>query len=497
MSAAKKVLASVLSSQLALYDVNGNTVAQDGLVWKLSGVARSRVLNWALLKVPNRDMAEAIVQYLRYSIETKSHDHCHNAFRELRYLWDRSERYARGDLRRLLLGRLSDLRSEGGEWKFHFARDWYRWSFDQHLPAFDDSELLYEIASLRIPGNVKGEAVLSEDPEEGPLDEIEEIALRGALHRSDGALLERALIWTLLALGCNPKNLVYLCEEDFRIAAAQNNIFYSLDVPRIKKGVPPRTKLKRRKIDPFLARIFEQLVERNKSLSIPASYVRPLFARTTPRSDCLGSEIERYAYHLTSRDVTKIVSSYVETLQVISHRTGKVLRVTPRRLRYTFATRKVQEGCSMDALAELLDHTDLQNVMVYYAGTSMVKHLDEVLAISVGPLVNRFLGHVVSNESDALDGGGRVKAETMGRIKNIGTCGSKSLCTLYPPFSCYLCPVFQPWRDAPHRDVLRDLIQQRNARIEASGRADDRIAKQYDEIILAVGQVVAQCEDPS
>lgn len=148
----------------------------------------------------------------------------------------------------------------------------------------------------------------------------------------------------------------------------------------------------------------------------------------------------------------------------------------------------------METLADLLDHSDLQNVIVYYAGTSVGKHLDQAFAVSVAPLVNRFMGRVVLDESEAFNGGGRVKAETMGRIKNIGTCGSTSLCTLYPPFSCYLCPVFQPWRDAPHREVLGDLIRQRDARIEATGRADDRIAKQYDEIILAVAQVVAQCE---
>ncbi len=148
----------------------------------------------------------------------------------------------------------------------------------------------------------------------------------------------------------------------------------------------------------------------------------------------------------------------------------------------------------MEALADLLDHSDLQNVIVYDAGTSMAKHLDEALAVSLGPLVNRFMGRVVARESQAFNGGGRIKADTMGRIKNIGTCGSTSLCTLFPPFSCYLCPVFQPWRNAPHREVLADLIKQRDARVQVSGRVDDRIAKQYDEIILAVGQVVAQCE---
>jgi len=149
----------------------------------------------------------------------------------------------------------------------------------------------------------------------------------------------------------------------------------------------------------------------------------------------------------------------------------------------------------MDVLADLLDHTDLQNVIVYYSGASMIKRLDEAMAVSVGPFVNRFLGHVIENEAGAIGSGGRVKAEPMGRIKNIGSCGSTSLCTLFPPFSCYLCPLFQPWRHAPHREVLEDLIRQRDDRIEATGRDDDRIAKQYDEIILSVGQVVALCED--
>lgn len=148
----------------------------------------------------------------------------------------------------------------------------------------------------------------------------------------------------------------------------------------------------------------------------------------------------------------------------------------------------------MEVLRDLLDHTDLQNVLVYYAGTLMTKRLDEALAVTVGPIVNRFMGRLIEDEAEAIGTGGRVKAGPMGRIKNIGTCGSTSLCSLFPPFSCYMCPLFQPWRSAAHREVLEDLIQQRDRRIAATGRENDRIAKQYDEIILAVGQVVALCE---
>lgn len=488
----------VLQSQNESYDTAGNPVEQHGMVWRLPGVARTRVFNWGLFPEVPSAIAEGMVAFVRFNVETKSPDHCNNVFGELRGLCEGLGRYESGGMRPFLLGRLADLRgSGGGEWKFHYVRDWYRWCADQDLSGFEDVELLYELLDLRIPGNKKGEAVLSEDLEEGPIDEIEEIALRAALHRDTGNLLARTLTWTFLALGCNPKNLVYLCESDLKAITAGEHVYYSLDIPRIKKGVHPREILKARKLDSFLATLFEELKLRNRGIGIPEGFSRPLFARTTPRPDCIGTGIEEYAYHFTSRDLLKIVTDYVSSLCITSHRTEERLKVTPRRLRYRFATKKVEEGCPMEVLRELLDHTDLQNVIVYYSGASMIKRLDEALAVSVGPYVNRFMGRIVASEDEAVGSGGRVKAEPMGRIRNIGSCGSTSLCKLFPPFSCYLCPLFRPWRDAPHREVLEDLVRQRDDRIKAAGRENDRIAKQYDEILLAVGQVVALCEKKS
>lgn len=480
-----------------LFDMARRFVQVEGLVWRVSSVSGGRMksLNWGRFPPIPRRLAEAMVAYMRHNVATKSPDHCLGAFSSLAQLGETiAAQSGECDMRTLMLQHLARLRGIGNEWRYHYVRDWYRWCFDQSISGLDEAEVLYELVSLRIPGNRKGEAVLSEDPDDGPLDEIEEIALRAALQRDSGSLVERTLTWMFLALGCNPKNLVHLQEADLASIGTDEHVYYTLSVPRIKKGVQPRAVLKSRKLDPALAALIMQLIERNANLEIPNGFFRPLFARTKPRRDCLGTDIEKYAYHFTSHDLRTMLSSYVERLRVISHRTGKPLRVSPRRLRYTFATRKVQEGCSMESLADLLDHTDLQNVMVYYAGTSVTKRLDEAFAVSVAPLVNRFMGRVVPCESEALNGGGRVKAQAMGRIKNIGTCGSTSLCTLYPPYSCYLCPVFQPWRDAPHREVLNDLVRQRDARIEDTGRADDRMAKQFDEIILAVGQVVAECE---
>jgi len=486
-----------LATQEPLYDEQRLPVIVDGGRWKLNSVIRGvgATLDWGSCGQVDSELAAAMIAFVRFNVERKSADHCRNAFRDLVMLTRLSEELGDVSLRILLFGYLARLRGSGAEWRFHYIRDWYRWCSNNDLAGFDDPDLFHEITSLRIPGNRKGEAVRSDDPDEGPLDDIEEATLRAALLRDDGPILERALVWALLAFGCNSANLVYLCEEDFKSVKNGGNIFYSIDVPRIKKRQNARLSFKTRKLDSALAGLFEELCQRNKAIGIPKGFSRPLFARTTPRGECIGTAIEAFAYHHQSLDIHRLLRQCIHRLGVVSHRTGESLEVSPRRLRYTFATRKVQEGCSMEALADLLDHTDLQHVTVYYSGRGIIKRLDEAIAVSVGPLVNRFMGRVVADQSHATGLGGQVKASPLGRIVDIGTCGSTTLCTLFPPASCYLCPHFQPWKGAPHREVLNDLISQRDGRISAVGRNDDRIAKQYDDMILAVGQVVSICED--
>ena len=490
-----KALAIELAAQAPLFDKDGLSIAMSPECWRLNSVVGENVIDWRSFGYVEGDVARAVIAFVRYNVERNSVGHCCNVFRYLATMTMVAERLGTKNLRESLFAYLSELRGSGLEWQFHHVRYWYRWCSRQDLPAFDDRDLCYDLTELRIPGNTKGEAVLSEDPDGGPLDELEEIALRAALMNDEGPLIERAVAWSFLALGSNPANIAFLCEDDFRTIANGDDEFFSINVPRIKKRQPMRSQFKTRKLDRSLAAIFEELRSRNEGIGIPVGYSRPLFSRSTPRPACIGTPIEAFAYHHNSAEIRGLLKRCVRRLKLRSPRTGEPLSVTPRRLRYTFATRKVQEGCSMEALAELLDHTDLQHVLIYYAGTSMTQRLDDALAVSVGPLVKRFMGRIVSSSANAAGSGGSVKATPMGRIKDVGTCGSSSLCTLYPPFSCYLCPQFQPWRSAPHREVLEDTIRQRDDRIEAVGRSDDRIAKQYDELILAIGEVVALCEN--
>ncbi|MCS1299533.1 site-specific integrase, partial [Escherichia coli] len=76
---------------------------------------------------------------------------------------------------------------------------------------------------------------------------------------------------------------------------------------------------------------------------------------------------------------------------------------------------------------------------------------------------------------------------------DIGVCGESSVCHLDPPYSCYLCPKFQPYRHADHEQVLDCLLASRTERLEKYENA--RLGIQLDEVISAVAQVVKICEE--
>jgi len=201
---------------------------------------------------------------------------------------------------------------------------------------------------------------------------------------------------------------------------------------------------------------------------------------------------------MSALQITRLLARAVERLAVTSPRTGSLMKVTPRRLRYTFATRLVREGTSQRALAETLDHTDLQNVRVYFdIKSDIVEKLDRAMAMALGPLSQAFLGHLVRAERDAVRGDrptSRIYRASMSEraLNPVGTCGSFSFCGLIAPTACYTCAKFQPWMDAPHDKVLEDLLADRLRR-QAEG-LDERMVGIHDQTILAVADVIRRIE---
>lgn len=352
-------------------------------------------------------------------------------------------------------------------------------------------------------------AVRSADPDGGPLQDAEVAALanalRGARMRNALILREEVAVWLALAFGSNPEPMALLREADLSILpdpdADENTPIYLLNIPRHKKGdASPRMQFRERRVSSEIGELIQALIVQNRTMSPPQyNDGRPLFRRYLERGDLpqegSGSD---YRYHYSSQEFASLLSTAVGKLAVISPRTGGLLKVTMRRLRYTFATRLVREGASPRVVAQLLDHTDLQNVGVYFDSRSdIVERLDAAAALELGPLAQAFLGKLVRTEQDAVRGDrpssriyhANTKEE---RVDVLGTCGSFSFCGLTAPIACYTCVRFQPWLEAPHDKALSGLLAERNRRLDAVYAPS--IVEIFDMTILAIADVIRRID---
>lgn len=109
-----------------------------------------------------------------------------------------------------------------------------------------------------------------------------------------------------------------------------------------------------------------------------------------------------------------------------------------------------------------------------------------------------FRGTLVPSASYAVNGSDPAKSiRFVGDVSavppvEIGACGQDRLCALDPPFSCYLCPKFQPYVQADHQTVLNELLASREDRQTKYGL---RLSIQLDDVIYAVAQVIREVDE--
>ncbi|MDH2917320.1 MAG: site-specific integrase, partial [Gallionella sp.] len=364
----------------------------------------------------------------------------------------------------------------------------------------DDAVAL--LGQLRIKGNQKGEAVLTMDSENGPYTDIELGAIRSALDAAyasnDISLGDYLLVWLFMALGQRPIQYAALKVCDVATELAKDGAtLYTLRVPRAKqRGRVSRELFSQRVLIPQigekLVRYAEEVRSEYSAIIADSDHV-PLFPEKISRhNEPLGFE-----HHRTSQSLASMLASILNKLNVLSERTGEQLHVTATRFRRTVGTRAAEEGHGELVIAELLDHTDTQNVGVYVQATpEIVKRIDKAVAMHMAPLAQAFAGIIISDESTATrknDPRSRIcdpKFEPS--MKPMGNCGKHGFCDSLAPISCYTCRSFEPWLDGPHEAVLNHLISERDRLMAES---DARIASINDRTILAVAEVVRRCEE--
>ena len=438
-----------------------------------------------------------------------------DAWREVLRHWvvSAAETDAESHLIELFEAAINRARSRKSLWAMYRPVQWYMWSAEHKAGNGFSKAYAQELSALELPGNSRGEAVRMADPERGALSRSLEFPLLvAALKSDDGQSLEylqqRVVVALSIAFGRNPANLTFLRESDFaRLAPEQDDPCCIIRMPRIKKRfISPRDDLLDEYLDPYFGLLIEQLLERSKLIPLSfagrefiAAEERPLLINMNGNKAAILSNDIDNVFNLTSNGISRLLTAFVRRHNIISPLTGELLHVTPRRLRYTLATGLAAEGVSKRELARILDHSDTQTVSVYFEMASkVIEHLDKATAKGFSKYLGFFKGKLIDSDEDAVNGDRDDKQLVFADEHNsssqseIGVCGAVSVCHLDPPYSCYLCPKFQPYRHADHEHVLECLLANREERIKKY--EDARLGIQLDEVIAAVAQVAKLCE---
>ncbi|MCL9775101.1 site-specific integrase [Vibrio methylphosphonaticus] len=370
----------------------------------------------------------------------------------------------------------------------------------------------------RLGGNDKGVAVLTLDPETGPFSdlEFEAIGLHAAHRYAEGELRidEYACLSMFKASGRRATQIASIKCRDFSYSSKYTDApMYVVLIPKAKvRGGKFRSKLKPYALVNSVAQVIELHINEQaakvedalgRKMTLEEKGELPLFIDVgtikevqsmAPNSlmDYLKSELP----HIKTSNLTNKLNSAVKKLKIISERTGEPLKSTGYRFRYTLGTRAAREGAGTLTIANLLDHSDTQNVKVYVANApEHAVHISKIMNQPLARYASAFAGKLVEGEDEAnAENAGAARIPCREKDCDVGSCGTNSFCQDYAPIACYLCPKFRPWAHAPHHLILEWLVEERE-RLKVDTNDDMQIVTINDRAILAVCQVIQLCKE--
>lgn len=481
---------------------DGSIFDPEADVWSYRDNSLTVRLDFSTLsaELPLRQSAKAV---FRWYAENKSASHLMNLFQRLEHFLNYQGSPARQIDSAMLLSYRASLPR---------TRSWYvgtlgglilKWRALGYAGITDDAVSF--IKASRIAGNRKGEAVLTLDARSGPLTDVESQAITSALEAAftNGSVSEDdyLLAQLFMLLGQRPVQYAALKVCDLKvIVSSDGSPSYLLRVPRAKqRDQPSRHEFRDRLLIPRVGELLHRHCMRLRDLlgdQFPDAGDVPMF----PAIKTQKTAPPEFRLHRTSDSIGETFGRTLRKLNVMSERTGERIHIAPLRFRRTIGTRAAIEGHGELVIAELLDHSDTQNVGVYtQAVPQIIERIDLAVAMHLAPLAQAFAGLLIEGESQATrkdDPTSRICGPHIDpAMKPMGSCGQHGFCGHMAPIACYTCQSFQPWRDGPHEAVLQYLLDERERFV---GQTDVRIASVNDRTILAVAEVVRLCaERPS
>ena len=389
-----------------------------------------------------------------------------------------------------------------------FLTAWNEWGHDGV-----NNEIVEYLDTLTLKGITKGKAVRRACPYSGPLTSNELGALldwvSNAFNKGLVSLAQFSYFVALVFTGRRAVQIRSLRAIDLIHRNDANGHDYIVKVPRVKQpGVGFRKAFRSLSVTEDLYILLKNQseasqveVERILGKVLPEDLRReiPIFLHEDRVLDLKSLEqLKSWLtetpdfLHMTHNGSMAILKSVAVKNQARSERTGEVINFTSRRFRYTKATNLAKRGISGVALAMALDHSDTQHIDVYTANTEeMAEQIDEIMAPILAPLAQAFVGTLITTERDALranDPHSRVKNDNN---KSVGNCGTFAFCASGYR-ACYTCTNFQPWRDAPHEEVLEEILNERDRQRDAG--VSSGVIGSTDRLLLAVQQVILMCK---
>lgn len=383
------------------------------------------------------------------------------------------------------------------EWRLKVLAAALKQWFSLGYPGVD-APVVDLLSDFRIRANLSGEAVRTLDPERGPFSDIEIETIHSSINEAYAtggiSLDEYVLVWLFSALGARSIQYAALKIKDFiALREKDGRPLYLLRVPRAKQpGKLCRTGFKERKLIAQIGELVAKQVESVRAtlgelVADPSDL--PLFPSPLKNS----VETPGFRFHSSGKELGIRLQKIFGKIQVTSERTGKTIAVHARRFRYTLGTRAAMEGAGELVIAELLDHSNTENVGVYVeARPEIIERIDKAMAMYLAPLAQAFQGIIIDCGSKEEPASQVIDPESDPSMHPVGSCGKYGFCGFAAPVACYTCRSFQPWLDGPHEAVLERLIKERDDILSRTG--DLRIASVNDRTILAVAQLVHLCK---
>lgn len=477
------------SYQLLFVDTRINArsriVDTSGDQWDI-GETKAEMINFTLLGIQNRELIDQLKYLIATLVKSKSPGHVCAIFHAVKMFLNSCEPFD-NDFGEELADSLADEilyyfvhnRKQHDESYLSRIRLWYQLGTKYKLPMFHKT-VSDALGELNLKGPVRGLDVLVHIEGKSPLNSGQLSDLRMLLQKyADSFSVGEAHFWRLTAtwlfitLGIRTIQLRLLMVSDLAIHkdVTTSRKSYILSIPSVKKRYEkPRTRFKMRPIPVFLGELLEKLKNFNiqwlidNGCNLPHHEIplfMPISGHSARRDNARHSSFKNVYGSYSISMAPRLLLDKLNTLQKASGEKELALKLTPRRLRKTFATHAAACGTPALLLMELLDHDDMQHVMIYYKlGANFANKIDKVYQDQFGSIFEYFNGTITlrelkeTNKSEQVFGPASLR-----RLVGIGFCSKDKLCRLAPPYSCYTCRKFEACNDKQvHEEVLSVML---------------------------------------